>query len=75
MEYYCLKGDMHLKEFFDKIEHSILTASLSMFRGNQKNTARFLGLKYTTLNEKIKKHHLSFRKELLNGLSPATQPD
>ena len=42
MEYYSLKGDMHFKEFFDKIEHSILTASLSMFGGNQKNTARFL---------------------------------
>ena len=75
MEYYSLKGDIRFKEFFDKIEHSILTASLSMFGGNQKNTARFLGLKYTTLNEKIKKHHLSFRKELLDGLSPAVQPD
>jgi len=75
MEYYTLKGDMHFKEFFDQIEHSILTASLSMFGGNQKSTARFLRLKYTTLNEKIKKHHLSFRKELLDGLSPAAQPD
>ncbi len=74
MEYYSLKGDMHLKEFFDKVEHSILMASLWIFEGNQKNTARFLGLKYTTLNEKIKKHHLSFRRELLDGVSPAIPP-
>ena len=75
MEYYSLKGDIRFKEFVDKIEHSVLLATLSMFGGNQKDTARFLGLKYTTLNEKIKKHHLSFRKELLDGLSPAAQPD
>jgi DNA-binding NtrC family response regulator len=75
MEYYSLKGDMHFKEFFDKIEHSILLATLSMFGGSQRNAARFLGLKYTTLNEKIKKHHLSFRKELLDGVFPTAQPD
>ncbi len=70
-----MKENMRFKEFFDKIEHSILTVSLSMFGGNQKKTAWFLGLKYTTLNEKIKKHHLSFRKELLDGFSPAAHPD
>ena len=61
MEYCALKGDVRLKEFFDKIELSILKASLSMFWGNQRNTAKFLGLKYSTLNEKIKKHRFSLR--------------
>jgi DNA-binding protein Fis len=69
MEYYALKRTMQLKEFLDKIERTILLASLSMCQGNQKKTAKFLGLKYTTLSEKIKKHQISFNKAPFLGLS------
>ncbi len=51
-----------LKELMDKLEQMIIISALEKFEGNQKKTADFLGLRPTTLNEKMKKHTIYVRK-------------
>ncbi len=64
---------IHLDYFFDSqkspiqnimnhIEKEILIQALLRFEGNQRKAAQFLGLKANTLNFKIKKHKIRFRK-------------
>jgi transcriptional regulator with GAF, ATPase, and Fis domain len=62
LTYYCMETQLNFKEFFDKLERMVIVKTLSIFNGNQKDSAKFLGMKYTTLNEKIKRHNISFRK-------------
>jgi len=62
VEYFSMSRTLPLKELIGTLEKSIIIRALSKFNGNQKDAAKFLGVKYTTLNEKIKKHHLCFRK-------------
>ena len=62
LTYYCMETQLNFKEFFDKLERVVIVKTLSIFNGNQKDSAKFLGMKYTTLNEKIKRHNISFRK-------------
>ena len=52
-----------LRSLLSAIERAILVRFLSDFNGNQKETSDYLGLKLSTLNEKIKKHNIHFRKE------------
>jgi DNA-binding NtrC family response regulator len=52
-----------LKELMDKLEQMIIISALEKFEGNQRKTAEFLGLRPTTLNEKMKKHNICLRKK------------
>ena len=52
-----------LKNLVSIFERAVLIKVLSRFNGNQKKAADYLGLKLTTLSEKIKKHGILFRKE------------
>lgn len=63
VDYFCLKNDVDLKEFLENLERNILVKALSRFNGNQRRTARYLGLKHTTLNQKVKKYNIHFRKQ------------
>lgn len=63
IEYVCLNDRINLKEFLEQLERTILLKILAKFNGNQKATAKFLGIKYTTLNEKVKKYRIHFRKQ------------
>lgn len=63
IERFCQEDVFPLKSLVNIFERAVLIESLSMHNGNQKRTADFLGLKLTTLNEKIKKHGIQFRKE------------
>jgi DNA-binding NtrC family response regulator len=63
IEYFCMSKTHTLKELMGNLERSIIIRVLAKFSGNQKDTARFLGMKYTTLNEKVKKYNICFRKE------------
>lgn len=63
IEYFCLKEKVHLKEFLEVLERNIIVKTLSKFNGSQKEAAKFLGLRYTTLHEKVKKYNIHFRKE------------
>lgn len=63
VEYICMNERIDLKEFLEELERTILIKILAKFNGNQKNAAKFLGIKYTTLNEKVRKYNIHFRKE------------
>jgi len=53
---------IRFKTFMEKIEKIIIIKTLLMFNGSQKDAAKFLGIKYTTLNEKVKKYNIQFQK-------------
>jgi transcriptional regulator with GAF, ATPase, and Fis domain len=53
---------LDLKDFIQKIERDIIVRTLASVQGNQKAAARLLGLKHTTLNEKVKRFRIRFRK-------------
>jgi len=57
-----------LKTFMTRLEKRIIDIALSLTNGSQKNAARILGVKETSLCEKIKKFHLKRDKKriLLN---------
>ena len=52
-----------VKELIGNVEKSILIRTLSQFNGSQKSAAKFLGIKYTTLNEKLKRYNIRFDKK------------
>jgi DNA-binding protein Fis len=51
-----------LKLLLDAIEKCLILKVLDKAFGNQKEAARMLGIKYTTLNQKVKKHGIRFRR-------------
>ena len=61
--YYRTNKGIGLKDFIDNLERIIITATMEMLHNHQRAVARFLGLKPTTLNEKIKKYDIKFRPE------------
>lgn len=63
IEYFCIRQRVPFKELIDSIEKSILIRVLLQCRGNQKNAAKTLGIKYTTLNEKLKRYDVRFDKK------------
>lgn len=63
IETFCLKPPIFLKELMDSVERSIIVSILSKVDGNQKKAAKILGIKYTTLNEKVKKYKIRFQKK------------
>jgi len=65
IKYFSSTRRVPLKELMDIVERAILIRALSQLNGNLKDAARFLGLKYTTLHEKLKKYNIRFRKEPL----------
>ena len=63
IEYFCIRQRVPFKELIGSVEKSILIRVLSQCRGCQKSTAKFLGIKYTTLNEKLKRYNIRFDKK------------
>jgi DNA-binding protein Fis len=61
-EYFCKYPPIQLKLLLDAIEKCLILKVLDKASGNQKEAARILGIKYTTLNQKIKKHGIRFRR-------------
>lgn len=62
IEYFCIKQRVPLRDFMNHLEKSILMRALSRFNGNQKEAAKFLGVKHTTINQKVKKYNIIFHK-------------
>lgn len=52
-----------LKDFIQEMERKIIMRALQICNGNQKNTARLLDIKTTTLNVKIKKMNIHIEKK------------
>ena len=63
VEYFCFQQKVPFKELIGHVEKSILIRSLSQFNGSQKSAAKFLGIKYTTLNEKLKRYNIRIDKK------------
>jgi DNA-binding NtrC family response regulator len=62
MEYFFESSNIPLKNFMGKIEKNIILRTLYKVNGEQKKAAEILGLKYTTLNEKVKKYRIRIQK-------------
>ncbi len=63
IEYFCFRQKVPFKELIGHVEKSILIRTLSQFNGSQKSAAKFLGIKYTTLNEKLKRYNIRIDKK------------
>jgi len=61
----CQQWPLNLKELLETLEKDIILNALSRVGGNQKEAARILGIKYTTLNEKIKRYNIHFQKNAI----------
>lgn len=62
VEFFCQDGPILLKSMMEDIEKSIIVRVLSKAQGNQRKAAKVLGIKYTTLNEKVKRYNIRFQK-------------
>ncbi|MCD6193970.1 MAG: hypothetical protein J7L26_10965 [Candidatus Aminicenantes bacterium] len=62
LEYYLTKR-ISLKELLNRVERRLLLRVLEGCGGNQRAAAKILGLNYTTLNEKVKRHGIRFQKK------------
>ena len=67
IDYFYLKENIDLKDFISSLERAILVKMLDRFNGNQKDTAAFLGINHTTLNQKVRKHKICFFKKPIEG--------
>ncbi len=67
VDYFYMKENIDLKDFLNSLERAILVKMLDKFNGNQKNTATFLRIKHTTLNQKVRKHKIDFFKKPAEG--------
>ncbi len=63
IDYFFATGSIPLRDFMDRMERNIILRTLNRVNGNQKQAAKILGLKSTTLNEKIKKFRIQLRKQ------------
>ncbi len=61
IEYFIVRRGVSLKELLARVERNIIINTLSKVNGNQKRASVLLGLKHTTLNEKIKKYNIRFK--------------
>lgn len=65
VDYFCIDQMIPLREIIRNVEKTIILRTLERFEGNQRDAARFLGIKYTTLNEKVKRYNIHFKKKTL----------
>jgi transcriptional regulator with GAF, ATPase, and Fis domain len=62
--YLSLKTSVDLDTLLRGIERWIIVEALELSQGNQLAASRRLGVKYTTLNDKIRRHQIVLRKRV-----------
>lgn len=62
-EFFCREQPVGLKSLMESLEKRIVIKVLHDVKGNQKDAAKLLGIKCTTLNEKLKKHKIRVHKQ------------
>lgn len=62
LDYFCVRREIPFRKLLEQMERALLVRILSEMNGNQKETAEILSIKYTTLNEKIKRYRINYRK-------------
>ena len=67
IEYFFIRQRRPFRESLNVLEKAILIKVLSSVNASQKDAAKFLDLKYTTLHEKIKKYNIKFFKSPIEG--------
>jgi len=60
---YCAANEIPLRSFMDDLERRIIVRALYRVNGDRREAARLLGVKYTTLHEKLKKFKIRFKKK------------
>jgi DNA-binding NtrC family response regulator len=60
IEDFCQNRKICLKDFLSRVELRLIIYSLNKTNGNQREAARMLGIKPTTLNEKLKRYRVGF---------------
>lgn len=58
-----------LKQMIEELERSLILSVLVRVRGNQREAARILGIKHTTLNQKVKRYGIRFERFTIIGTS------
>jgi len=61
-EDFCQRKKLSLKDFLARVELHLIIHSLNRANGNQREAAKILGLKPTTLNEKLRRYNIGYRK-------------
>jgi DNA-binding NtrC family response regulator len=56
------EAPLHLKDVIGELEKEIILRVLKEAEGNQKDAALILGMKYTTLNEKLKRYGVRVKR-------------
>jgi transcriptional regulator with GAF, ATPase, and Fis domain len=64
LERVCINESVPLGVLMNTVERSIIIRTLAIVDGCQKDAAKVLGLKYTTLNEKVKKYKIRIKKSV-----------
>ncbi|MEN8153593.1 MAG: helix-turn-helix domain-containing protein [Acidobacteriota bacterium] len=59
----CVSENLPLKLFINSIEEELIEKALKITKGNQRIASKILGMKATTLNEKIRKYDISNPKK------------
>jgi DNA-binding NtrC family response regulator len=72
LEAFLFEPKPQIKMFMEEMEKRLILAILDRVGGNQKEAARILGIKYTTFNEKVKRHNILFRKQAVHEDSVQT---
>lgn len=62
MEIVSNSNGVSLSTLMTDFEKAILMKALTQFNGNLRKTSIFLGVKYTTLHQKMKKYNIIIRK-------------
>lgn len=63
VEFFINKEEVSLPDLMFTLEKDILLKVLAQCNGDLKKSSKFLGIKYTTLYEKLKKYNISLRKQ------------
>ena len=67
IEFFCQEQSLDLRDLIESLEKCIIVNALLKADGSQKQAAKALGVKYTTLNEKIKRYNIRFEKYPVGG--------
>ncbi len=68
VEYFFNSSDVSLKKFMNTMERNIILRALDKSGGDQKKAAEILDVKYTTLNEKIKRYQIRIQKMAISQM-------
>jgi DNA-binding NtrC family response regulator len=58
----CREKPINLKSTMETIEKGVILRALGASGGNQREAAQILGVKYTTLNQKVKKYRIRLQR-------------